>query len=138
MKNRTMAAAAAAACVGALIGCAGCTGINAFPRELTQVAEGMTKMVQDQGVLDRFESGLAGNLQNPGLESYVRVTFATGVHLVGMNGEVDLTTAGAGTMLPAGLREALIAQLDAPISDEQRAAILAILGWNRPAPPAGP
>ena len=111
-----------------------CTGINAFPRELTNVADGMVQMVADQGVLDAFQSNLEGNIQDPGVESYVKVTFATGVNLTGLNGEMDLVTGGAGTQLPKGLRDSLIEQLNGPISDEQRTAILEILGWNRTAP----
>ena len=113
----------------------GCALPTALPADFSQVAQGMTKMVVDQGILSEFQSGIDGNIQNPGLESYTRITLAAGVRLVGVNGEVDLNTAGLGTQKPAGMRETLIEQLDKPISDEQRTAILAILGWNRiPAP----
>jgi len=104
---------------------------SAMPKEFAQVAEQMVSQVRDQGVLDDFKSNLDANVQNPGLESYVKIVTAMGIRLVGVNGEVDLATRGAGTKLPRGLRESLISQLDGPISDEQRNGILQILGWNR-------
>ena len=109
----------------------GCLGLNAFPRELTQIAQGMAEMVRDQGVLDEFKSNVDGNVQDPGLETAIAVIFKSHVRLIGVNGEIDLATEGTGTKLPAGVREELLRQLAGPISDEQRQAILTLLGWNR-------
>ena len=112
-------------------------GLGAFPGELGAVVQGMTAIVKDQGVLDKFASNVQGNIQNPGMESYIRVTTAAGVRLIGVNGELDLTTEGTGTQLPAGVREALIDSLK-NASDEQRAAIFTALGWNRVESPHNP
>lgn len=116
----------------------GCVTPYAMPREFAAVATAMVEQVKDQGVLDKFSSALDANVQNPGLETYIKVTTATGVRLVGVNGEVDLMTAGTGTQLPAGLRQSLIDQLDGPLSDSQRSAILTVLGWNRVESPHNP
>ena len=111
---------------------AGCLqGMSAFPKELGVAAEAMVKMVADQGVLDEFTQELAGNVQDPGLETYGQFTVTSGVRIVGVNGQIDLRTKGTGTQLPADVRASLIEQLDGPISDEQRANILGVLGWNR-------
>lgn len=109
----------------------GCVTPYAMPKEFAAVATAMVEQVKDQGVLDKFASQLDANVQNPGLETYIKVDTATGVRLVGVNGEVDLATSGTGTQLPKGVRESLIGQLGGPLSDAQREAVLTILGWNR-------
>ncbi len=115
----------------------GCNLPTGLPKEFAEVADAMTAMVTDQGVLNQFTSGIDGHIQNPGLETYLSVRTTAGVRIVGVNGEVDLQAEGGGTQLPKGAREALIAQLSGTLSDDQRAAILTILGWNRanPQPP---
>jgi len=125
--------------VALLLPACGCLqGLSAFPRELGVAADAMVNMVRDQGVLDDFTQELAGNVQDPGLETYGQFTVTSGVRIVGVNGQVDLRSRGSGTQLPAGLRTALLEMLEAPISDEQRAAILTIFGWNRQESPHNP
>lgn len=120
-----------------LLGAMGCLGgcqlPSAFPKELAQATQMIVQKVSDEGTLEKWASNVEGNVFNPGVEAYVCVS--SGVRLAGVQGEIDLTAGGDSTRLPAGVREALIAQLGMPISDEQRAGILAILGWNRT--PAG-
>ena len=116
----------------------GCQAPKGFPEEAGRAAQVMAEMVRDQGVMDKFTSNLDANVQDPGLESYVKVTTAAGVRLVGVNGEIDLLTQGTGTQLPQGVRDSLVQQLDAPISDEQRQYILGVLGWNRVVSPHNP
>ena len=109
----------------------GCNLPTGLPKEFAQVADVMAGLVRDQGVLDNFTSNIDGNIQNPGLETYVSIRTTAGVRIVGVNGEVDLGVEGTGTQLPRGVRDSLITMLGQPIGDEQRAAILEILGWNR-------
>lgn len=114
----------------------GCKALgNGLPNELSQVVTDASKMVADQGVLDNFKTNVDGHVQDPGVESYVSITCAAGRRLKGVNGNVNFDTQGGATHLPADVRAALIAQLDGPISDEQRQGILTTLGWNRTAPP---
>ena len=87
--------------------------------------------IADEGTLQSFTSNLDGHVQDPGIESYVEIRAAAGVRAVGANGNITAAAHGDSTRLPAGMRDALIEQLKQPISDEQRAAILEILGWNR-------
>lgn len=124
-------------CLGLIA--SGCgMGPSGFPKELATVAEKMATMVEEQGVMDDFASNIAGTVNNPGMESYVGMELTAGVRIAGVDGSIDLTTSGTGTQLPAGVRKALIEQLDGPLSDDQRAAILAILGWNRTVSPHNP
>ena len=114
---------------------AGCLQPTAFPKELSQLIARTGEMISDQGVLDTFKTDLDGHVQDPGVETYVEIRVAAGGRLVGVNGNLDVNAGGGATHLPSGLRESLIGQLDGPIGDEQRLAILSILGWNRTAPP---
>lgn len=108
----------------------GClSGLSGFPSEMGQAANVLAEMVRDQGVMDKFLGQLEGNIYDPGIETYVKVS--SGIHLVGTQGSIDLTTEGTGTQLPTGVKQALIDQLSGPLSDDQRVAILTILGWNR-------
>lgn len=129
--NRWVLALAAVVCA------TGCQGPRALPREYADGLAIVTKKIADQGMLDRWVSEASANVDNPGLESYVRVETAVGVRIAGMNGELDLDAGGLGTQMPPGMREALIEQLGQPISDAQRDAILQILGWNRAQTEAG-
>lgn len=119
---------------GCLAGCSMLGNKNMFPDELTALVKVTAQQIADQGVIDQFTTDIKGNVQDPGVESYVSIKLAAGVRMVGVNGDIDVSTGGSGTVLPAGTREVLIKQLDGPLSDEQRAAILEILGWNRRAP----
>lgn len=116
----------------------GCTMPGAMPGDFAAVVQSMVRHVEDQGVLDDFKSALDAHVQDPGMESYLEFRLTAGVALVGVNGEVDLSTHGTGTQLPKGVREGLIEQLAGPISDDQRAAILDVLGWNRVESPHNP
>jgi hypothetical protein len=116
---------------GALGGCGPSSLPAAMPAEFYGVVDKIAVMVEDQGVLDEFVSDVDGHVQNPGIATYVTVTVEGGVRLVGVNGNVVLETFGTGSQLPSGVRAELIKQLSGPLSDERRAAILAILGWNR-------
>ncbi len=122
------------ACLALVATTFGCNLPTGLPKEFAQVADTMAGLVRDQGVLDKFTSNIDGNIQNPGLETYVSIRTTAGVRIVGVNGEVDLAVDGTGTQLPRGVRESLIVMLGQPISDEQRKSILAILGWNRTVP----
>lgn len=102
---------------------------------LAQSAETLAKKIQDEGVLQAWMLDADGHVQDPGLESYVSATFAAGVRAKGVNGNIVARGNGDSTRLPAGVRESLIKQLDGPISDLQREAIMIMLGWNRT--PAG-
>jgi len=114
----------------AVSGCLGGCGLpSGFPKELSQVTQMIVQKVSDEGTLEKWASNIEGNVFNPGVEAYVCVS--SGVRLAGVHGEIDLSAGGDSTRLPAGVREALIAQLNGPLSDAQRAAILSILGWNR-------
>jgi len=122
------------ACLLALSGCLeGCQLPNAFPRELAEATKMIVQKVADEGTLEKWASNVEGDVFNPGVEAYVCVS--SGVRLVGVQGEIDLTAGGDSTRLPSGVRDALIAQLSGPLGDQQRMAILEILGWNRT--PAG-
>jgi len=101
-------------------------------------AQTLARKIQDEGVLQDWMMDADGHVQDPGLESYVSATFASGVRARGINGNIIARGHGDSTRLPAGTRETLLRQLDGPISDEQRTAILTILGWNRAATPGGP
>lgn len=116
---------------------AGCRSPNGLPKEYAAGLAMVTQKIADQGVLNDWASDATANLHDPGMESYVRVETAVGVRIAGMDGRFDLGTQGGGTQLPPGVRESLIQQLDGPISDQQRAAILSILGWNRTQAEAG-
>ena len=119
-----------------LPGCGLPKGINTIPEQLGKALEGLTSMVKDQGVLENFTTDAEGNFVNPGVETYAGVIIVSGVRLQGVSGQIAAKGSGTGTMLPPELRASLIRQLDGPISDEQRAAILEILGWNREQVPA--
>jgi hypothetical protein len=86
-------------------------------------------------VLREWATSVDGHVIDPGLETFARVELTTGIRMAGVTGSVNATANGDATRLPAGMRESLINQLDGPISDAQRTAILTILGWNRT--PAG-
>ena len=113
------------------IGCVPSSLPAAMPAEFYGVVDKIAVMVEEQGVLDEFVSDIDGHVQDPGLETYVQVTVAGGVRLVGVNGNVVLEAFGTGTQLPSGVRAELIKQLSGPLSDEHRTALLEILGWNR-------
>ena len=116
--------------IGILIG--GCVGgPQAMPAEFAGIVTKITDKAIDETVLDSMVSNMRGHVLNPGVEAYVVIELAAGARIKGMDGDVMLDTSGTGTKLPSGMREALIRQLDGPLSDEQRAAIFEILGWNR-------
>ena len=99
---------------------------------LGQAAEQIAVKIQDEGVLDKFLLDADGHVQDPGLESYVQVTIAAGVHAKGINGNIVARASGDSTRLPAGVREAMLKELDNPnTSDARKDAIYVLLGWNR-------
>lgn len=118
-------------CLCALPGCASPRLGNALPAEYAGGLTMVTEKIADQGMLDKWLANATSNIQDPGLESYVQVTTAAGVRIVGMNGRFDMNAGGDSTRLPPGVRAELIDQLGMPISDDQREAILRLLGWNR-------
>lgn len=122
---------------GALWCSGGCKGLpgGRLEQAMAESAETLNKKIQDEGVLKDFMLDADGHVQDPGLESYVQVTMAAGVHMKGVNGNIVARGHGDSTRLPSGMREVLIKQLEGPLSPEARAAILEILGWNRT--PAG-
>jgi hypothetical protein len=114
-----------------LPGCKGMLPGSGLEQSLANSAETLNKKIQDEGILNEFMLDIDGHVQDPGLESYVSATFAAGVRMKGVNGNVVARGHGDSTRLPPGMRDVLIKQLDGPVSDEQRAAILIMLGWNR-------
>ena len=117
-------------------GCNLAQAINPMGMAMEEAASGLVRMVEDQCVLKDFSGNIDGNVFNPGVVS--ESCFSTKIRLTGVQGSVDLSGRGTGTKLPAGLREALVGQLDGPISDAQRESILTILGWNRLESPQNP
>ena len=117
------------------IGCAP----NALPKEFVAFASVMAEQIKDQGILDEWAQRWAAEGVEPGFEFYTGIEFVGGARLPGVAGRAVIEASGDGTQLPANTREALIQQLDQPISDDQRSAILKILGWNRAqsTPPSG-
>lgn len=113
-----------------LIGLTGCAP-QLSTREFAPIIKQMAEMINEQGVLDQFTSSAEGSFINPGLEAYMVLEAKGGVRLQGAEGELMLATSGTGTQLPSGLKQSLIDQLSQPIGDDQRNAILQILGWNR-------
>lgn len=110
-------------------GCAGGCTLNPMERTIAKLGAAIEKKIADEGVLESWATEAEGDLYEPGFAAFVCVE--TGVRVKGLQGRVTAKAGGDSTRLPAGLREALIAQLSQPISDEQRAAILQTLGWNR-------
>ncbi len=111
----------------------GCGAPMGFPKELGDAVQVITEMVRDQGLLDQFTSSIDGHVNDPGIEVFVDITVASGVRMIGVDGNVSLDASGIGTQLPTEVRSHLIRKLDEPnLSDEQRAAILDLLGWNVP------
>lgn len=117
-------------CLGT--GCAAFKGMEAIGTMGDRIGE----MIVDQGVLDQFATRMEGNFFNPGMETYVCIS--TGLRLVGAHGEIDASAHGTGTQLPTGIRKALIEQLNAARSPDEREALLTILGWNRIESPHNP
>lgn len=109
-------------------GTAGCAA-TALPAGYGDALAMIVEKVADQGMLERWSSDAAAHVINPGVETSISITTSATVRLVGMDGQIELDTGGGGTKLAPGLREALIAQLDGPLSDEQRAAIIRML-WG--------
>ena len=134
-------AVCALACV-ILSGCAsnpftGGAEMSALPGEYGNVAGVIADLIKDQGILKDFDGDGRVDVMDPGFAFYVKTE--VGGRLVGTNADLEFGVEGTGSRLPAGLRESLIGQLNGPISDEQRSAILEILGWNRqPGNPGGP
>lgn len=105
----------------------GCSGMNAFPRELSNVAGIVGNMVADQGLMEEFTGNIRGHVNEPGLQSYVSLTVAAGVKMTGVDGDIGLEAQGVGTQLPKDVREALIQTMMGPVSDADRAAIMQLL-----------
>ena len=120
-------------CVCATVWHLGCVSPNGFPKEMSYALTKAVDKVADQGMLDTWKTNLRGHINDPGVESYATVTIAAGVRLTGVDGDMNFDSGGGATKLPPGVREELIKQLDGPLSDEQRANILGLLGWNRTA-----
>lgn len=114
-----------------LTGCSSMQAGNRMMDAMAQAATTLSEKIRDEGVLQQWMIDADGNVQNPGVESYVTLTLAGGVHATGINGSIVARGSGDSTRLPSGVREELVKQLSGPISDAQRTAILTILGWNR-------
>lgn len=104
---------------------------------MSEAGQKIAQKIEDEGLLKDWLVNGDLHVNNPGLESYVAVTVAAGVRAVGVNGNIVAAVNGDATRLPADMRASLIKQLDGPISDAQRTAILEILGWNRTNPTGG-
>ena len=120
--------------VGFLAGCqanpfTGGSEISGLPGEYGKIAMVLANIVKDQGVLKDFDGSGRIDIMDPGFAFYTKTEF--GGRIVGTNADLELNMDGTGTTLPAGVRDALITQLNGPLSDAQRNAILEILGWNR-------
>ena len=104
-------------------------------RALGQAAEQLNQKIADEGVLDKFLLDADGHVQDPGLESYIQVTIGAGVRAKGINGNIVAQASGDSTRLPAGVREAMLKELDSPnTSNDRKNATYILLGWNRTAP----
>lgn len=112
--------------------------MGTLPQTLGKSAAAATQMIIDQGVLDTFVMNAEGDFINPGIEITSAFQIVTQARLIGVTGSIESGVQGTGTQLPKDVRAALIAQLDMPISDEQRAGILQALGWNRVESPHNP
>lgn len=111
----------------------GCGPPMGLPKEFGAAAGVLTGMVADQGLLDEFIGNIRGHVNEPGMAVFATIEFTSGVKIVGVDGDVSLQGSGVGTQLPAALRESLIARLDQPnLTEDQRAAILDLLGWRVP------
>lgn len=111
-----------------LVGAVGCAA-TALPKGAANALAMVVQKVADQGMLDKWVSESSAHVINPGVQTSVSVTTSATVRLVGMDGQLDFDAGGGGTNLAPALREALITQLDGPLSDEQRSAIIRML-WG--------
>lgn len=119
----------------ALNGClvTGCVtkSITGMTDPMGNIANTLASKIADEGVLKDWMASANANFNNPKAVAFVRVEVASGIGMEGVDGSIAGEGSGDSTRLPAGLREQLIAQLNGPLSDQQRAAILTMLGWNR-------
>lgn len=127
-----------------LMSVVGCGPPMGFPKELGAAATVLTNMVAEQGLMDDFIGKVRGHVNEPGMELYVEIRAASGVRVVGVDGDVNLSASGVGTQLQKEVRDSLIKKLDEPnLTDTQRAAIIDLLGWRvppslrNPLPPGG-
>jgi hypothetical protein len=132
------------ACLGTLGGCARLLGIEksvnsmaALPETLADVGKATVQMMADQGVMDTFTANAEGDFLNPGIRLSSCIKIESDARLIGVTGSIGSNVQGTGTQLPKDVRAALIGQLP-NASDEQRAAILTTLGWNRSESPHNP
>ena len=126
----------------ALVMAGGCLGTGCISKSITGMTDPMGKLadtlankISDEGVLKEWMAQAGANFNNPKAVAFVRVEVASGIGMEGVDGSIEAKGGGDSTRLPAGVRDELIQQLNGPLSDAQRAAILEILGWNRT--PAG-
>ena len=98
---------------------------------LKDTGQALVTQIGAEGVLDKYTFDANAHMNNPGVEAESCICAKSALRMIGVDGDMATAASGTGTQLPTGLSQALIDQLSQPISDEQRAAILEILGWNR-------
>jgi hypothetical protein len=142
--GRKLMGALCVLCMAGFLGLAtGCDDlrpkVDAFPQDFQGLVKGAVDKVTDQGVLDTFVSNVEGDVINPGIEAYGGLLAVSGVYIRGMDGRVRLMSQGTGTQLPTAYRETLLSMLaDPTVTDEMKAQIVEILGWNRVESPHNP
>lgn len=101
--------------------------------KLGEAVAASVEMMRDQGVMDKFLVNAEGEFIEPGVVAEAGMVFRSSARLAGVSGTLDSQVSGTGLKLPSGAREALLSSLE-NASDEQRAAIWRLLGWQVPAP----
>lgn len=82
---------------GGVVATAGCGAPNAMPREMVQVVDRVTAIVEQQGVLSGFTSDVHGQVINPGIKVYAGILYVAGTNLEGVSGQVGLRSEGTGS-----------------------------------------
>lgn len=115
-----------------LFGCNLGGGMNRQMDAAGNVAQILADKIQEEGVLDKWLANVDGHLQDPGVESYVSITIAGGVHAKGVNGNVTAQGGGDSTKLPTGTLGTLIDLIKDPRTPEaERQKYIELLLWNR-------
>ena len=101
-------------------------------KSLAQAAEQLNQKISKEGVLQDWMVNADGHVQDPGLETYVTIKIAAGVHAVGVNGNIVARGKGDASRISGEFRDELLRELTEPnLPDARRTAIFEILGWNR-------
>ncbi len=99
-------------CVGCLQGCAMFKPPAMFPDEGGKITAMILEKIGKDGTLEKWAANANVHAVNPGMEGYATITFASGVRLSGIDGEVNAESAGGG--LPPKVVETMTAVLNDP------------------------